>query len=389
MLGHAVRCAIGADRGKWSAWFPGRATSSKGRPATWRRTHAEALRLGPVRGPGHHRGRVWRRAAAPRHRPAPSPVGARRRSPRRRSSRSRSASSPTSGSSRTSRSTSPRTRAPWPRPTQSGGTHDVIVTQAISDYAANIQTFVDAGLRRHRDGRLPASGPTPPRRPRPTRTSSSSASTRASASTRTAIRIRRSPARATPRRSCRTTRASSSPRPSPATSPASSPASLTKSGTIGAVGGTNVPAVVNYWRGYENGAKSVKPDIKVLYQETDPDPAKGFNDQSKGKTIANQFMDQGADVLFQIAGLTGQGVLEAVCAKDRRLGHRRRRRPGRQPPEPLEVHRHERREEARRHGQGRRPERRLGHVQGGHRRLQRGVGLRRPSACRTTTTTRR
>jgi basic membrane protein A len=92
--------------------------------------------------------------------------------------------------------------------------------------------------------------------------------------------------------------------------------SLNKSGTIGAVGGTNVPAVVNYWRGYENGAKSVKPDIKVLYQETDPDPAKGFNDQSKGKTIANQFMDQGADVLFQIAGLTGQGVLEAVCAKE-------------------------------------------------------------------------
>jgi basic membrane protein A len=91
--------------------------------------------------------------------------------------------------------------------------------------------------------------------------------------------------------------------------------SLNKSGTIGAVGGTNVPAVVNYWRGYENGAKSVKPDIKVLYQETNPDPAKGFNDPTAGKTIANQFMDQGADVMFQIAGLTGQGVLEAVCAK--------------------------------------------------------------------------
>ena len=68
--------------------------------------------------------------------------------------------------------------------------------------------------------------------------------------------------------------------------------SLTKSGTIGAVGGTNVPAVVNYWRGYENGAKSVNPDIKVLYQETDPDPSKGFNDQAKGKTIANQFIGQ-------------------------------------------------------------------------------------------------
>jgi basic membrane protein A len=93
-------------------------------------------------------------------------------------------------------------------------------------------------------------------------------------------------------------------------------ASLNKSGTIGAVGGTNVPAVVNYWRGYENGAKSIKADIKVLYQETDPDPAKGFNDPSKGKTIANQFISQGADVIFQIAGLTGQGALEAVCAKE-------------------------------------------------------------------------
>jgi basic membrane protein A len=91
--------------------------------------------------------------------------------------------------------------------------------------------------------------------------------------------------------------------------------SITKSGTIGAVGGTNVPAVVNYWRGYENGAHSVKSDVKVLYQETDPDPSKGFNDPSKGKTIANQFISQGADVLFQIAGLTGQGVLQAACDK--------------------------------------------------------------------------
>ncbi len=93
-------------------------------------------------------------------------------------------------------------------------------------------------------------------------------------------------------------------------------ASISKSGTIAAVGGTNVPAVVNYWRGYENGAKSVKSDIKVLYQETDPNPAVGFNDPAKGKTIAGTFISGGADVIFQIAGLTGQGALEAVCAAD-------------------------------------------------------------------------
>jgi basic membrane protein A and related proteins len=90
-------------------------------------------------------------------------------------------------------------------------------------------------------------------------------------------------------------------------------ASISQTGTIGAVGGTNVPAVVAYNAGYVAGAQSVNPDIKTLYQETNPDPAKGFNDPATGKAIAQQFIGQGADVLFQIAGLTGQGVLEAVC----------------------------------------------------------------------------
>jgi len=91
-------------------------------------------------------------------------------------------------------------------------------------------------------------------------------------------------------------------------------ASITKSGVIAAVGGTNVPAVVAYNAGYVAGAKSVKADIKTLYQETDPDASKGFNDPAKGKTIAQQFIGQKADVIFQIAGLTGQGALEAACA---------------------------------------------------------------------------
>ncbi len=90
-------------------------------------------------------------------------------------------------------------------------------------------------------------------------------------------------------------------------------ASISKTGVIGAVGGTNVPAVVAYNAGYVQGAQSVNPDIKTLYQETNPDPAKGFNDPATGKAIAQQFIGQDVDVLFQIAGLTGQGALEAAC----------------------------------------------------------------------------
>ena len=230
-----------------------------------------------------------------------------------------------------------------------GGEHDVIVTQSIADYGANIQTFVDQGFDvivtvgflhrdRHGDRRQGQPGRQVHRR-RPGH-------------------LRRRP------RASRTR-----PSPAPVMRPTLLPnyqgivfaeaqpgylagivaASLSESGTIGAVGGTNVPAVVNYWRGYENGAKSVKPDIEVLYQETDPDPAKGFNDPAKGRAIAEQFIGQGADVLFQIAGLTGQGVARGRvrCRPER---HRRRRRPGGQPAEPRAVHRHQRREEARRHG---------------------------------------
>ena len=41
-----------------------------------------------------------------------------------------------------------------------------------------------------------------------------------------------------------------------------------------------------------------------------------FNDQAAGKTFATQFIAQnpGIDVLFQVAGKTGNGILDAACA---------------------------------------------------------------------------
>jgi basic membrane protein A len=40
----------------------------------------------------------------------------------------------------------------------------------------------------------------------------------------------------------------------------------------------------------------------------------GFNDPERGGEIASQMLDLGADVIFQIAGATGVGVLESACA---------------------------------------------------------------------------
>jgi len=95
-------------------------------------------------------------------------------------------------------------------------------------------------------------------------------------------------------------------------------AGATKSGTIGAIGGTSICApCVRYIQGYELGAKSVKPDIKVVAAYVTNDfSAAAFQDQAGGKTYAENYLAQNksVDVLFQVAGLTGNGVLDAACA---------------------------------------------------------------------------
>jgi basic membrane protein A len=90
---------------------------------------------------------------------------------------------------------------------------------------------------------------------------------------------------------------------------------LTKSKVIGAVGGINtVPPVVSYIKGYENGAKSVDPSITVLEQYVSTDITKAFNLPDVGKSIAQQMIGQKADWIFQVAGGSGAGALEAACA---------------------------------------------------------------------------
>ncbi len=95
-------------------------------------------------------------------------------------------------------------------------------------------------------------------------------------------------------------------------------ASLSKSGKVGAIGGTSACApCIRYIQGYELGAKSVKPDIEVhtAYVVTDFSND-AFHNAGLGKSFTQTFLTQfpGTDVMFQVAGDTGNGVLEATCA---------------------------------------------------------------------------
>jgi basic membrane protein A len=93
-------------------------------------------------------------------------------------------------------------------------------------------------------------------------------------------------------------------------------AAVSKSGTIGQLGGIDSnPAVVKYLQGYILGAQSYNPNIKVetAFFSTG-DTNKAYNDPVWGKTFSQQFITQkNPDVLFQVAGKTGNGALDAAC----------------------------------------------------------------------------
>jgi len=94
-------------------------------------------------------------------------------------------------------------------------------------------------------------------------------------------------------------------------------ASASKTGIIGAIGGTTLcNACVRYIQGYALGAASVNPAIVVKSAYVTHDfSAAAFSDPVGGKAFAQNFMAANKpDVLFAVAGLTGNGVLDAACA---------------------------------------------------------------------------
>jgi basic membrane protein A and related proteins len=78
---------------------------------------------------------------------------------------------------------------------------------------------------------------------------------------------------------------------------------------IGAVGGVKIPPVDTYIAGYEAGAAKCGPGVKVLVGYS-----QDFVDQAKCKTIAQNQVDAGSQVEFNVAGQCGLGTLAA--AKD-------------------------------------------------------------------------
>jgi basic membrane protein A and related proteins len=84
----------------------------------------------------------------------------------------------------------------------------------------------------------------------------------------------------------------------------------TKSNTVSTVGGIKIPPVDNWIAGFQAAVKATKPDVKLLNAYSND-----FNDATKCKEIAIDQIEQGSDVVFQVAGDCGLGAIDAACEK--------------------------------------------------------------------------
>ena len=89
-------------------------------------------------------------------------------------------------------------------------------------------------------------------------------------------------------------------------------AMASKTGTVGFIGGMDIPLIHKFACGYAQGVKATNPDAKIIQNMTGTTPA-AWNDPVKGAELAKAQKSQGADVIYAAAGGTGIGVLQAAA----------------------------------------------------------------------------
>lgn len=85
---------------------------------------------------------------------------------------------------------------------------------------------------------------------------------------------------------------------------------MSKSKTVAAIGGQEIPPILNSVKGFEDGAKAADPSIKVITTMTG-----SSNDVAKAKETAISFIEKGADVVMTNANQAGLGGIEAAKQK--------------------------------------------------------------------------
>jgi basic membrane protein A len=88
-------------------------------------------------------------------------------------------------------------------------------------------------------------------------------------------------------------------------------AMTTKTNTLGFIGGMDIGLIHRFAKGFEEGARSVNPNIRILQNYVGVTDA-AWNNPGKGKELALSQIAKGADIIFPAAGNSGLGAFDAV-----------------------------------------------------------------------------
>src|SRR6267142_3668596 len=88
-------------------------------------------------------------------------------------------------------------------------------------------------------------------------------------------------------------------------------AKATKTNTLGFLGGMDIGLIHRFEKGYEEGAKSVNPNIRIIQNYVGVTDS-AWNNPGKGKELSLAQIGKGADVIFTAAGNSGLGAFDAV-----------------------------------------------------------------------------
>ena len=96
-----------------------------------------------------------------------------------------------------------------------------------------------------------------------------------------------------------------------------------KTGVLGFVGGMDIPLIHRFAKGYEEGARAVRPDVRVVQNYVGITDS-AWNNPGKGKELALSQISKGADIIFTAAGNSGLGAFDAVEQAGKREGRAER-----------------------------------------------------------------
>lgn len=92
---------------------------------------------------------------------------------------------------------------------------------------------------------------------------------------------------------------------------------VTKTDKIGFVGGMDIPVIASFERGFIEGVQYINKDIEVFQKYLDEEGklGVGFYNPKLGYRMAHELYDKGVDIIFSVAGLSGNGVIRAAAER--------------------------------------------------------------------------